>query len=248
MDAIGMLLMISLHWRTRSRFSTGPRFFWCKCFFSVIQSDQAMFRRCCSSLVRKCQVDEHVFLSSTSLKRRENIDRLQMSQHYLQFCLFLITGTRTLRSVITRRVTRERKTPNNEISDDRAHFSVRLRIGERTDDRADELRQCSGLSNRHGSCFLRHSVRSTSCRSIEVQIDRQRSSFVEREQHLTRWNPPIPVDHWAPNVINATTRAPACPQPPCNSSSPFCPPYVSCVSNENSNDDRSLSSRKIVSI
>ncbi|UJR32516.1 hypothetical protein I4U23_019978 [Adineta vaga] len=30
-----------------------------------------------------------------------------------------------------------------------------------------------------------------------------------------RWNRPVPVSSWAPNVLNATTRAPACPQPPC---------------------------------
>ncbi|CAF4280551.1 unnamed protein product, partial [Adineta steineri] len=30
-----------------------------------------------------------------------------------------------------------------------------------------------------------------------------------------RWNRPEPVSKWAPDVLNATTRAPACPQPPC---------------------------------
>ncbi|CAF1482893.1 unnamed protein product [Adineta steineri] len=30
-----------------------------------------------------------------------------------------------------------------------------------------------------------------------------------------RWNRPVPVSKWALNVLNATTRAPACPQPPC---------------------------------
>ncbi len=30
-----------------------------------------------------------------------------------------------------------------------------------------------------------------------------------------RWNPPVPVTKWAPQLLNATSRAPACPQPPC---------------------------------
>ncbi|CAF0855766.1 unnamed protein product [Rotaria sordida] len=30
-----------------------------------------------------------------------------------------------------------------------------------------------------------------------------------------RWNLPVPISKWTPKVLNATTRAPACPQPPC---------------------------------
>ncbi|CAF0874795.1 unnamed protein product [Adineta ricciae] len=30
-----------------------------------------------------------------------------------------------------------------------------------------------------------------------------------------RWNPPVPISAWAPDVLNATSRAPACPQPRC---------------------------------
>ncbi|CAF3202849.1 unnamed protein product [Rotaria socialis] len=30
-----------------------------------------------------------------------------------------------------------------------------------------------------------------------------------------RWNRPVPISKWSPKVLNATTRAPACPQPPC---------------------------------
>ncbi|CAF3229108.1 unnamed protein product [Rotaria socialis] len=42
-----------------------------------------------------------------------------------------------------------------------------------------------------------------------------------------RWNPPVPIEKWAPKVINGTLPAPACPQPPCNPASPICPPSFS---------------------
>ena len=42
-----------------------------------------------------------------------------------------------------------------------------------------------------------------------------------------RWNPPEPIERWIPRVVNATEPAPACPQPPCNVSSAFCPKRVS---------------------
>ncbi|CAF1317591.1 unnamed protein product [Rotaria sp. Silwood1] len=31
-----------------------------------------------------------------------------------------------------------------------------------------------------------------------------------------RWNLPVPIAKWSPKVLNATTRAPACPQPSCS--------------------------------
>ena len=46
---------------------------------------------------------------------------------------------------------------------------------------------------------------------------------------IIRWNPPVPVSKWAPSVINATERFPACPQPHCNPQNPLCPPVVSIV-------------------
>ncbi|CAF1175879.1 unnamed protein product [Adineta steineri] len=51
--------------------------------------------------------------------------------------------------------------------------------------------------------------------------------FAQPPVDKLRWNPPIPITEWSPKVINATTRAPACPQPPCNPASPSCPPYFS---------------------
>jgi hypothetical protein len=41
--------------------------------------------------------------------------------------------------------------------------------------------------------------------------------------HLFRWNPPEPAAKWAPKILNATSRAPACPQPPCSMPSGLCP-------------------------
>ena len=44
---------------------------------------------------------------------------------------------------------------------------------------------------------------------------------------IFRWNRPEPVSKWAPRVLNATTRAPACPQPPCGGiPSILCPTTV----------------------
>jgi hypothetical protein len=45
--------------------------------------------------------------------------------------------------------------------------------------------------------------------------------------NLFRWNPPAPVTKWAPKILNATSRAPACPQPPCSMPSGLCPLTVS---------------------
>mgnify|MGYP006983741510 FL=1 len=39
----------------------------------------------------------------------------------------------------------------------------------------------------------------------------------------------MPVSKWAPRVVNATTRAPACPQSHCNPENPLCPPSVSTI-------------------
>lgn len=42
-----------------------------------------------------------------------------------------------------------------------------------------------------------------------------------------RWNRPVPIAKWSPNVLNATSRAPACPQPPCGGiPSILCPTIV----------------------
>lgn len=44
---------------------------------------------------------------------------------------------------------------------------------------------------------------------------------------MYRWNVPVPISKWTPNVLNATERAPACPQPPCGGvPSILCPPVV----------------------
>ncbi|CAF3607934.1 unnamed protein product [Rotaria sp. Silwood1] len=51
--------------------------------------------------------------------------------------------------------------------------------------------------------------------------------FAQAPINELRWNPPVPITKWSPKVINATSRAPACPQPPCNPSSPLCPPHFS---------------------
>ncbi|CAF2651667.1 unnamed protein product [Rotaria sp. Silwood2] len=51
--------------------------------------------------------------------------------------------------------------------------------------------------------------------------------FAQAPINELRWNSPVPITKWFPKVINATSRAPACPQPPCNPSSPLCPPHFS---------------------
>ncbi|CAF1175897.1 unnamed protein product [Adineta steineri] len=51
--------------------------------------------------------------------------------------------------------------------------------------------------------------------------------FAQPPVEKLRWNPPVPITEWSPKIINATIRAPACPQPPCNPASPSCPPYFS---------------------
>lgn len=44
---------------------------------------------------------------------------------------------------------------------------------------------------------------------------------------MDRWNTPVPISKWSPKVLNATERAPACPQPPCGGvPSILCPPVV----------------------
>ena len=43
---------------------------------------------------------------------------------------------------------------------------------------------------------------------------------------MFRWNPPVPAAKWAPKVLNATSRAPACPQPPCPFPPDLCPSTV----------------------
>lgn len=40
------------------------------------------------------------------------------------------------------------------------------------------------------------------------------------------------VSKWAPKVLNATTRPPACPQPPCQLSPTLCPPVVCVLINQ----------------
>ncbi|CAF2497490.1 unnamed protein product [Rotaria sp. Silwood2] len=41
-----------------------------------------------------------------------------------------------------------------------------------------------------------------------------------------RWNRPAPISKWTPKVLNATTRAPACPQPPCGGIPSFLCPTI----------------------
>ncbi len=47
-----------------------------------------------------------------------------------------------------------------------------------------------------------------------------------------RWNPPVPVTKWDPQVLNATSRAPACPQPPCIIPGNICPLTVNSFINQ----------------
>jgi carboxylesterase type B len=45
----------------------------------------------------------------------------------------------------------------------------------------------------------------------------------EKKVHcIFRWSPPVPVTNWSPEVLNATARAPACPQPACFMPSDLC--------------------------
>ncbi|CAF4948206.1 unnamed protein product, partial [Rotaria sp. Silwood1] len=46
--------------------------------------------------------------------------------------------------------------------------------------------------------------------------------FAQPPVDTLRWQPPVPIGEWAPQVLNATTPAPACPQ------SPSCTPSIIC--------------------
>jgi len=43
---------------------------------------------------------------------------------------------------------------------------------------------------------------------------------------ICRWQPPVSVSKWSPQVLNATTPPPACPQPPCAVPAILCPAVV----------------------
>ena len=43
---------------------------------------------------------------------------------------------------------------------------------------------------------------------------------------IARWKQPVPIDKWAPKILNGTQAAPACPQPPCSLPSILCPKIV----------------------
>ena len=67
---------------------------------------------------------------------------------------------------------------------------------------------------------------------------------------IDRWNPPVAIQKWAPITLNATSRAPGCPQPPCSMPSSLCPLTVrySWAKKFNTFSFNCCSSPKIVSI